>query len=128
MGDDDGEEMNVDRMRTESRRVYLKSRQEREVKLLKQSLEDEDELFRGQKLSATERKRIELGRQIIKMVDKNENQDDDQDGFYRLPDEYDDKDTKESQDKAKLSSRYVEDKREKSEQELWEESQTRKAE
>ena len=127
--DDDGEEMNVDRMRMESRRVYLKSRQEREVKLLKQSLEDEEELFRGQKLSAAERKRIELSRQIIKMVEKNENQEEnDQDGFYRLPDEYDEKDTKDSQDKAKLSSRYVEDKREKSEQELWEESQTRKAE
>ena len=126
---DDGEEMNLDRLRTESRRVYLKKRQEREVTLLKQSLEDEEELFRNQKLSATERKRIELGRQIIKMVDKNENQDEnDQDGFYRLPDEYDEKDTKESQDKARLSSRYVEDKREKSEQELWEESQTRKAE
>ena len=125
---DDGEEMNLDRLRTESRRVYLKKRQEREVKLLKKSLEDEEELFRDQKLSAAERKRIELGRQIIKMVEKSENDDEkNQDGFYRLPDEYDEKDTKESQDQSRLSSRYVEDKREKSEQELWEESQTRKA-
>jgi pre-mRNA-splicing factor ATP-dependent RNA helicase DHX16 len=125
---DDGEEMNLDRLRTESRRVYLKKRQEREVTLLKQSLEDEEELFRNQKLSATERKRIELGRKIIKMVEKNENEDENQDdGFYRLPDEYDEKDTKDAQDQARLSSRYVEDKREKSEQELWEESQTRKA-
>merc|ERR1711957_846483 len=101
---DDGEEMNLDRLRTESRRVYLKKRQEREVTLLKQSLEDDEELFRNQKLSATERKRIELGRQIIKMVDKNENQDEnDQDGFYRLPDEYDEKDTKDAQDQARLS-------------------------
>ncbi|OEU20372.1 putative ATP-dependent RNA helicase [Fragilariopsis cylindrus CCMP1102] len=125
---DDGEEMNLDRLRTESRRVYLKKRQEREVTLLKQSLEDEEELFRNQKLSTTERKRIELGRKIIKMVEKNENEDENQDdGFYRLPDEYDEKDTKDAQDQARLSSRYVEDKREKSEQELWEESQTRKA-
>mmetsp|Transcript_16170 Transcript_16170/g.18122 ORF Transcript_16170/g.18122 Transcript_16170/m.18122 type:complete len:1135 (-) Transcript_16170:41-3445(-) len=126
---DDGEEMNLDRLRTESRRVYLKKRQEREVKLLKQSLEDEDELFRDQHISASERKRIELGRQIIKMVEKNENEDENQDdGFYRLPNEYDEKDTKDAQDQARLKSRYVEDKREKSEQELWEESQTRKAE
>ena len=127
--DEDGEEMNMDRLRTESRRVYLKKRQEREITLLKQSLEDEEELFRNQKLSETERQRIELSRKIIKMVEKNENKDEtEQDGFYRLPDEYDEKDTKESQDRARLSSRYVEDKREKSEQELWEESQTRKAE
>ncbi|VEU39027.1 unnamed protein product [Pseudo-nitzschia multistriata] len=127
---DDGEEMTLDRLRTESRRVYLKKRQEREVTLLKQSLEDEEELFRNQKLSKAEKTRIEVSRQIIKMVEKNENQDEDHqdDGFYRLPDEYDEKDTKESQDQARLSSRYTEDKRDKSEQELWEESQTRKAE
>ncbi len=128
--DEDGRALNVDRMRMESRRVYLKSRQERELKLLKQSLQDEEELFRDQKLSRSERKRIALQRQILDMVQKNEQDQDDenkQDGFYRLPDEYDENDTKESQNQQTLSSRYVEDKREKSEQELWEESQTRKA-
>lgn len=126
---DDGKELSLERLREESRRTYLKKRQEREVTLLKQSLDDEEELFRNQKLSAAERKRIELGRRIVKMVEKNENKDDrEDDGFYRLPDEYDDKDTKSNQDHALLKSRYMEDKREKSEQELWEESQTRKAE
>lgn len=128
---DDGEEMNLDRLREESRRVYLKKRQEREVTLLKQSLEDEEELFRNQKLSAAEKNRLDLSRKIIKMVEQNENEDDPQtknDGFYRLPDEYDASNTKGSQDQAKLTSRYYEDKREKSEQELWEESQTKKAE
>lgn len=124
---EDGKELNLERLRMESRRAYLKKRQEREVTLLKKSLEDEEELFRDQKLSASERKRIELGKQIIKMVEKNENQEDQEDGFYRLPGEYDDKDTKGNQDQALLSSRYVEPKHEKSEQELWEESQTRKA-
>jgi pre-mRNA-splicing factor ATP-dependent RNA helicase DHX16 len=107
--------------------VYLKKRQEREVTLLKQSLQDEEELFRGSKLTAAERKRIELGKKIISMVEKNENEEDKEDGFYRLPDEYNDQDTKGNQDKALLSSRYVEPKQEKSEQELWEESQTQKA-
>lgn len=126
---DDGKELNLERLREESRRSYLKKRQEREVTLLKQSLDDEEELFRNQKLSEAERKRIELGRKIVKMVEKSENRDgQEDDGFYRLPDEYDDKATKGNQDQALLSSRYVEDKREKSEQELWEESQTRKAE
>jgi pre-mRNA-splicing factor ATP-dependent RNA helicase DHX16 len=126
--DEDGREFNLERLRTESRRAYLKKRQEREVTLLKQSLEDEEDLFRNQKLSAAERKRIELGRKIIKMVEKNENKQDVDDGFYRLPDEYDEKETKSSQNQALLKSRYVESKHEKSEQELWEESQTRKAE
>ncbi|KAL3916156.1 MAG: hypothetical protein SGILL_005310 [Bacillariaceae sp.] len=126
--DEEGGELNLDRLRTESRRAYLKKRQEREVTLLKQSLEDEEELFRNQNLSTAERKRIELGKQIIKMVEKNENKEDEDDGFYRLPDEYDDKATKGNQDQALLKSRYVESKHEKSEQELWEESQTRKAE
>jgi pre-mRNA-splicing factor ATP-dependent RNA helicase DHX16 len=126
--DEEGREINLERLRTESRRAYLKKRQEREVTLLKQSLEDEEELFRNQNLSAAERKRIELGKQIIKMVEKNENTEDQDDGFYRLPDEYDEKASKVNQDQALLKSRYVESKHEKSEQELWEESQTRKAE
>jgi pre-mRNA-splicing factor ATP-dependent RNA helicase DHX16 len=124
---EDGQELTLDRLRMESRRQYLKKRQEREVTLLKQSLQDEEELFRNSKLTAAERKRIELGKKIISMVEKNENKEDEEDGFYRLPDEYNEKDTKDAQDKARLSSRYVEPKHEKSEQELWEESQTRKA-
>jgi pre-mRNA-splicing factor ATP-dependent RNA helicase DHX16 len=124
---EDGQELTLDRLRMESRRQYLKKRQEREVTLLKQSLQDEEELFRNSKLTAAERKKIELGKKILSMVEKNENKEDEEDGFYRLPDEYNEKDTKDAQDKARLSSRYVEPKHEKSEQELWEESQTRKA-
>jgi pre-mRNA-splicing factor ATP-dependent RNA helicase DHX16 len=124
---EDGKALTLERLRLESRRVYLKKRQEREVNLLKQSLQDEDELFRDQKLTAAERKRIELGKKILKMVETNENQEDKNDGFYRLPDEYNEGDTKGSQDQALLTSRYVEPVKEKSEQELWEESQTQKA-
>ena len=124
---DDGRELTIERLRMQSRSEYLKKRQEREITLLKQSLEDEEELFRNTKLTAAERKRIELGKKILNMVEKNEDKEDKEDGFYRLPDEYDEKDTKESQNKALLSSRYVEPKHEKSEQELWEESQTMKA-
>ena len=127
--DEDGSKLSLERLREESRRQYLKKRQEREVTLLQQSLQDEEELFRNQKLSKSEQKRIELSRQILKMVKKNEDPDeqDRQDGFYRLPDEYDEKQSKDNQNKALLSSRYVEATKEKSEQELWEESQTQKA-
>lgn len=127
--EEDGSKVSLEKLREESRRQYLKKRQEREVTLLKQSLDDEEELFRNQNLTAAEKRQIELKRQIVKMVQKNENEVDEgtQDGFYRLPDEYDEKETKDSQNKALLSSRYIETKQEKSEQDLWEESQTQMA-
>jgi pre-mRNA-splicing factor ATP-dependent RNA helicase DHX16 len=124
---EDGKQMNMERLRLESRRAYLKKRQEREVTLLKQSLEDEEELFRDQKVTEAERKRIQLGKNILKMVETNENKEDKNDGFYRLPDEFNEQDTKGNQDQALLSSRYVEPEHEKSEQDLWEEAQTNKA-
>jgi pre-mRNA-splicing factor ATP-dependent RNA helicase DHX16 len=128
---EDGNVLTLEKLRTESRRAYLKKRQEREVTLLKQSLQDEEELFRNQNLTAAERKRIALSKKILSMVEENEGDADEnankEDGFYRLPDEYISQDTKGNQDKALLSARYVEPKHEKSEQELWEESQTRKA-
>ena len=123
-----GEEMNLEKLREQSRSAYLKKREERELALLKQSLEDEEELFRGAKLTDAERKRIELDKQIIRMAEAREGENEEKnDGFYRLPDEIDTKDTKANQDQALLSSRYVEPKHEKSEQQLWEESQTQKA-
>lgn len=127
--EEDGSKLSLERLREESRRQYLKKRQEREVTLLQQSLQDEEELFRNQKLSKSEQKRIDLSRQILQMVKKNEDPDeqDRQDGFYRLPDEYDEKQSKDNQNKALLSSRYIETTKEKSELELWEESQTQKA-
>lgn len=123
----DGKVLTLERLRTESRRAYLKKRQEREVTLLKQSLQDEEELFRGAKLTEAERKRIALSKRILGMVEENDDEQGKEDGFYRLPDEYSSRDTKGSQDNALLTSRYVEPKLEKSEQELWEESQTKKA-
>jgi pre-mRNA-splicing factor ATP-dependent RNA helicase DHX16 len=122
-----GKELNLDRLREESRGAYLKKREERELALLKQSLEDEKELFKGVKLTEEERRRAQLGKQILGMVEDREGEQDKNDGFYRLPDEIDDNDTKANQDQALLSSRYVEPKHEKSEQDLWEESQTQKA-
>jgi len=120
-----GEEMTLDRLREKSRRTYLKKREEREIKLLKQALEDEEELFAGTKLTKAEKRRIALGKQILNMT--KEREDDQNDGFYRLPDEFNEKKSKSSQDQALLTSRYVEPKHVKSEQELWEEAQAQKA-
>jgi pre-mRNA-splicing factor ATP-dependent RNA helicase DHX16 len=122
-----GNTLSLERLREQSRRAYLKKREERELTLLKQSLEDEETLFKGAKLTEAEQKRIELSRQILAVVDERGTKEDKHDGFYHLPDELDVKQSKTSQDEALLTSRYVETKREKTEGELWEESQTQKA-
>ena len=125
-----GKVLTLDRLREESRRQYLKKREERELTLLEKSLEDEKELFGedGEGLTAKEKERIRLGREILKMAKGREGDEDENDGFYRLPDEYEEKEgTKAEKDQALLSSRYVEEKGEKSEQQLWEEEQTARA-
>jgi pre-mRNA-splicing factor ATP-dependent RNA helicase DHX16 len=124
-----GTSLSLDQLREESRRAYLKKREERELMLLKQSLEDEEELFHGTKLTNAEKKRIELGKKILALADERneEAEGDKQDGFYRLPDEFNEKVSKANQDQALLSHRYVEPKQEKTEGQLWEESQTQKA-
>ncbi|KAL7575772.1 hypothetical protein ACA910_003102 [Epithemia clementina (nom. ined.)] len=122
-----GQELSVPKLREQSRREYLKKREERELTLLKQSLEDEQELFRGEKLTAAERKRIEISNKILNMSSDRGADDRREDGFYRLPDEFNEKETKASQDQNLLKSRYIDPKAEKSEQDLWEESQTQKA-
>lgn len=122
-----GQELSLEKLREQSRSAYLKKREERELTLLKQSLEDEDELFRDAKLTDAEKKRIALGKQILGMVGERKEDEDKNDEFYRLPDEFNETDTKVNQDKALLSSRYTETIKEKSELELWEDSQTQKA-
>jgi pre-mRNA-splicing factor ATP-dependent RNA helicase DHX16 len=116
----------VNKLREQSRQVYLKSREERELNLLQKSLADEATLFKDAKLTKAEEKRIALGKRILSMVDERDGKDAMQDG-YALPDEYHDKESKAQQDQDKLKSRYVEDKHEKTEQQLWEESQQSKA-
>ena len=129
-----GKVVTVDRFREGSRRSYLKKREERQLTLLERELEDERELFGEgeEKLTAKERERIRLGREILKMARGRDKDGDEKggedDGFYRLPDEYEELvGTKAEKDKALLTSRYVEEKGEKSEQQLWEEEQTARA-
>ena len=122
-----GTTLSLERLREQSRRAYLKKREERELMLLKQSLEDEEVYFKGEKLTDAEKKRIELSKKILAAVDERKNDEDKHDGFYHLPDELNVNESKIKQDKDLLTTRYVEPKREKNEGELWEESQTHKA-
>ena len=123
-----GDAMTIEKLREQSRREFLKKRTEQQIELKERELKDEEEMFYGQNLSAAERKRLELDRKILKMAKGQEEEGEDKDdGFYRLPDEYNEGRSKTSQDQALLTSRYREDKGEKTEQQLWEESQTQKA-
>jgi len=124
-----GDRITLQNLRDESRSAYLKKRTERELTLLERELEDEDEMFDADKLTEAEKRRLELRREVLKLAKGDKSKDDKNDGFYRLPDEYDELEgkTKAEKDNALLKSRYVEEVHEKSEQQLWEEEQTKKA-
>lgn len=126
-----GRKVTLGSLREESRRVYLKKRTEQKISLLEREIEDEEELFEGQELTEGEKQRLQLRKDILKLARKKEGKEKDEegDGFYRLPDDYEEQEGRTKAQKASklLKSRYVEEKGEKSEQVLWEESQTRKA-
>jgi pre-mRNA-splicing factor ATP-dependent RNA helicase DHX16 len=138
----------IDQLREESRRAYLKKRTEKELTLLEQEIQEEEEMFQEDiaagKLTQQELKSIELKKQILQLARKDAHDHPDstsQEAFYHLPDEeYEDNDdedgdggkkrkhfTKEQQNQALLKSRYKEEKGSLTEQDIWEETQTRKA-
>lgn len=123
-----GKVVTMSTLREESRRSYLKKREEKELKLLERQLQDEEELFGGESaLTEAERRRIEMGREILRMAKQRGIKEEDKRDGYHLPDEVDEKLSKADRDASALTSRYVEEVKEKTEQELWEESQTNKA-
>ena len=64
---------------------------------------------------------------ILRMAKRRGVKEEDKRDGYHLPDEVDEKLSKAERDVSALTSRYVEEVKEKTEQELWEESQTNKA-
>ena len=59
---------NVSQLRELSRQQYLVKREEKELKLLEQSLQDDQYLFEGVRLSKDEEERNELNKSILGMV------------------------------------------------------------
>jgi pre-mRNA-splicing factor ATP-dependent RNA helicase DHX16 len=131
-------------MRAESRRAYLQKRTKRELELLERELQDEEEIIAklggSSKMTAEEQRELQLKRDILRMAREHGHVDTDEaeaakkpDGFYRLPEDYDEVDesgkkkSRAQKGEELLTSRYVEPKQEKSEQQLWEEGQTQKA-
>ena len=136
--------ISISDMRAESKRAYLQKRTKRELELLERELADEEELIAkvggSHTLTAEEKRELQLKRDILRMAREHGHVGGDEaeaakkpDGFYRLPDEFDAND-EENKGKSRaqrgeelLTSRYVEPKQEKSEQQLWEEGQTQMA-
>ena len=136
--------ISISDMRAESKRAYLQKRTKRELELLERELADEEELIAkvggSHTLTAEEKRELQLKRDILRMAREHGHVGGDEaeaakkpDGFYRLPDEFDgDDDEHKGKSRAQkgeelLTSRYVEPKQEKSEQQLWEEGQTQMA-
>jgi pre-mRNA-splicing factor ATP-dependent RNA helicase DHX16 len=127
--DNTGDQITLQSLRKESRRAYLKKRTERELTLLERELEDENEMFDADELTEVEKKRLQLRKEVLKLAKGDKSKDDKNDGFYRLPHEYEELegDTKAEKDSTLLKARYIEEIREKSEQQLWEEEQAKNA-
>lgn len=129
--EDTGAKLTLESLREESRSAYLKKRTEQKIALLEREIEEEEEMFEGEQLTEEEKRRLQLRKDILKLARKDDSKGkgEDGDGFYRLPDDYEDQEgrTKAQKDNKLLKSRYVEEKVEMTEQQLWEESQTRKA-
>jgi pre-mRNA-splicing factor ATP-dependent RNA helicase DHX16 len=136
--------ISISDMRAESRRAYLQKRTKRELELLERELQDEEEIIAklggSSKMTAEEQRELQLKRDILRMAREHGHVDTDEaeaakrpDGFYRLPEDYDEGDesgkkkSRAQKGEELLTSRYVEPKQEKSEQQLWEEGQTQMA-
>ncbi|BEI83566.1 hypothetical protein CcaverHIS002_0401700 [Cutaneotrichosporon cavernicola] len=74
-------------LRLRSRQEYLKKREAQQLDLLKLEVQDEKNLFRGQKLSKREIEEHERKVELIRIMEERQKIDDGTDG-YMLPDDY----------------------------------------
>eukprot|EP00743_Colponemidia_sp_Colp-15_P006211 GILK01006680.1.p1 GENE.GILK01006680.1~~GILK01006680.1.p1 ORF type:complete len:1059 (+),score=238.82 GILK01006680.1:57-3179(+) len=115
----------VPEARERSRIEYLKKRTDRELELLKRKREDNKFLFATEQLTEAELREMQLDDTIIELAEKARNKDDILQR-YRMPDSYDEGDRRLDRN-AVLTARYTEEKKELTEQELWEQEQIKKS-
>ena len=117
----------IEMLRELSRQTYLTKREEKELKLLEQSLKDEEYLFENVPLTTEEIKRKELNQNILKMArNKNRFNYNDIDDGFKLLEGYEDPETgliDRTKRDAVLTARYEEEEVILSEQEQWEDQQ-----
>ncbi|KAG5180936.1 P-loop containing nucleoside triphosphate hydrolase protein [Tribonema minus] len=122
----EGAELSMAEMRALSRQVYLPKRADKELRLLEMQLRDEEELFaaEGVTLTAAERKRAEIGRQVLSLA-RDKHRFDPQADHYQMPEPGEAADGRidTSKREALLTARYHEEGEFKTEQDTWEEHQ-----
>ncbi|KAI8922414.1 pre-mRNA splicing factor [Powellomyces hirtus] len=74
-------------IRERSRQEYLKKREEQRLQLLQKRIEDEEFLFKGEKLSKRERREHELNKQVLEVTRERLRLSDKVEG-YQMPDDY----------------------------------------
>lgn len=117
-------------LRVESRQQYLGKRQLQQIELLKQQVQDDEVLWRNQRLTKKERREIDKRKEALRIALERQNIDDGFDG-YTMPDEYFTKQGKIDQKRREevLTKRYNEPKNEKylTDGDQWEQYQTKLA-
>ncbi|ORX91616.1 DUF1605-domain-containing protein [Basidiobolus meristosporus CBS 931.73] len=117
-------------IRERSRQQYLKLREEQRLELLRRKIEDEEVLFRDEKLTKKEIEAHEYNKEVLRLAEERLKIDDKVDG-YVMPEDYITEKGKIDRKKKEevLYKRYEEDQNQKfvSEQDQWEMSQINKS-
>ncbi|GJJ09880.1 hypothetical protein Clacol_004104 [Clathrus columnatus] len=74
-------------LREHSRQEYLTKREIQQIELLKKEILDEEELFRGMKVSKREQRELDLKKETLRLVEERMKINDNYDG-YQLPEDY----------------------------------------
>ena len=74
-------------LREHSRQEYLSKREIQQIELLKKEIEDDENLFRGMKISKRERRDLEYKKEVLRLAEERLKIDDKYDG-YQLPEDY----------------------------------------
>ncbi|KAJ2777214.1 hypothetical protein H4R18_005269 [Coemansia javaensis] len=74
-------------IRSRARQEYLKLREEQQLQLLRQEIADEEELFRGERLTAKEIRDLEYKKELLRLAEERKGISDETDG-YAMPEDY----------------------------------------
>ncbi|KAJ2765838.1 hypothetical protein IWQ56_003942, partial [Coemansia nantahalensis] len=74
-------------IRNRARHEYLKLREEKQLELLRQEIADEEDLFRGERLTDKELRDLEYKKELLRLAEERKNIGDETDG-YAMPEDY----------------------------------------
>nr|CCA18013.1 predicted protein putative [Albugo laibachii Nc14] len=120
----------LERMRELSRQEYLKKREEKELELLEFQLKDEEVLFENVRRTKLEREQASLNQRILDTARERSRKDQDRVDGYQMPDSYeevDDEGNRVHKKEELLTERYEAEEVFRSEQDIWEDTQTKMA-